>query len=323
MSTIASGPGAAGAPTEPGDLPEARRRRGGLLWAIVRSQPQAAIGGAVLLLTILMAVFAPLIAPYGPREKVGPPFAPPSSEFPLGLDDGGIDMLSLIIYGARVSLIVGFAAAAVAMLIGGTIGILAGYFGGKTDVALMRVTDYFLVIPDVPLMIVIAAIWGRSLTNIIIIIGIIYWTGTARIIRAQVKSVRERVYVRRAQAVGASDSRIIFRHVLPQVAPLLVANTVLTVAIAIFAETALAFLGLGDPSLISWGRLIENAFVSNAISVGAWWAIAPPGIAVAVVILACTLLGTAIEDALNPRLRAGHLSVRRFRLRPMPSKEVS
>jgi peptide/nickel transport system permease protein len=323
MSTIASGPGAAGAPIEPGDIPEARRSRGGLLWAIVRSRPQAAIGGTVLLLTILVAIFAPFLAPYGPREKVGPPFAPPSSEFPLGLDDGGIDMLSLIIYGARVSLIVGFAAAAVAMLIGGTIGILAGYFGGKTDVVLMRVTDYFLVIPDVPLMIVIAAIWGRSLTNIIIIIGVIYWTGTARIIRAQVKSVRERVYVRRAQALGASDSRIIFRHVLPQVAPLLVANTVLTVAIAIFAETALAFLGLGDPSLISWGRLIENAFVSNAISVDAWWAIAPPGIAVAVVILACTLLGTAIEDALNPRLRVGHLSVRRFRLRPMPSKDLT
>jgi peptide/nickel transport system permease protein len=232
-------------------------------------------------------------------------------------------MLSLIIHGSRVSLIVGFAAAAVAMLIGGTIGILAGYFGGKSDVALMRVTDYFLVIPDVPLMIVIAAIWGRSLTNIIIIIGVIYWTGTARIIRAQVKSVRERVYVRRAQALGASDSRIIYRHVLPQVAPLLVANTVLTVAIAIFAETALAFLGLGDPSLISWGRMIENAFVSNAISVDAWWAIAPPGIAVAVVILACTLLGTAIEDALNPRLRVGHLSVRRFRLRPLPSKDIT
>ena len=320
MSTIASGPGAAGAPTDPGDV-KGGRGLGAVVWSTLRSRPRAAIGATVLLLAILMAIFAPFLAPYGPREKVGPPFAPPSSEFPLGLDDGGIDMLSLIIYGSRVSLIVGFAAAAVAMLIGGTIGILAGYFGGKTDVVLMRVTDYFLVIPDVALMIVIAAIWGRSLTNIILIIGIIYWTGTARIIRAQVKSVRERVYVRRVQALGASDSRIIYRHVLPQVAPLLVANTVLTVAIAIFAETALAFLGLGDPSLISWGRLIENAFVSNAISVDAWWAIAPPGIAVAVVILACTLLGTAIEDALNPRLRVGHLSVRRFRLRPVPSKE--
>ncbi len=321
MSTIASGPGAAGAPTDPSDVPGGGRGRGGVVWSVLRSRPQAAIGGTVLVLTILVAVFAPLLAPYGPREKVGPPFAPPSSAYPLGLDDGGVDMLSLIIYGSRVSLVVGFAAAAVAMLIGGSVGILAGYFGGKTDITLMRVTDYFLVIPDVPLMIVIAAIWGRSLTNIIIIIGVIYWTGTARIIRAQVKSVRERVYVRRAQALGASDSRIIFRHVLPQVAPLLVANTVLTVAVAIFAETALAFLGLGDPSLISWGRLIENAFVSNAITVDAWWAIAPPGIAVAVVILACTMLGTAIEDALNPRLRVGHLSVRRFRLRPLPAKD--
>ncbi len=293
-----------------------------MVWAVLRSRPQATIGGVVLLLAILVAIFAPLLAPYGPREKVGPPFAPPSREHWLGLDDGGVDMLSLIIYGARVSLIVGFAAAAVAMLIGGAVGILAGYLGGKVDIGLMRLTDYFLVIPDVPLMIVIAAVWGRSLTNIIIIIGVIYWTGTARIIRAQVKSVRERVYVRRAQALGASDSRIIFRHILPQVAPLLVANTVLTVAIAIFAETALAFLGLGDPSLISWGRLIENAFVSNAITVDAWWAIAPPGIAVALVILGCTMLGTAIENALNPRLRVGHLSVRRFRLRPLQKDEA-
>jgi peptide/nickel transport system permease protein len=319
MSQAVSAPGA---PADPGDIPEARRRRGGVVWSVLKSRPQALIGGAVLLVTILLAVLAPFIAPYGPREKVGPPFAPPSSEFWLGLDDGGVDMVSLLLYGARVSLVVGFAAAAVAMLIGGAVGILAGYFGGKTDITLMRITDYFLVIPDVPLMIVIAAIWGRSLTNIIIIIGVIYWTGTARIIRAQVKSIRERVYVRRAQALGASNTRIIFRHVLPQVAPLLVANTVLTVAIAIFAETALAFLGLGDPSLISWGRLIENAFVSNAITVDAWWAIAPPGIAVAVVILACTLLGTSIEDALNPRLRVGHLSVRRFRLRPAPAKDA-
>ena len=315
MSQAVSAPGA---PAEPGDLPETRRRRGGVVWAVLRSRPQATLGGAVIVVTILIALLAPYIAPYGPREKVGPPFAPPSSEFWLGLDDGGVDMVTLLMYGARVSLIVGFAAAAVAMLIGGTVGILAGYFGGKTDITLMRITDYFLVIPDVPLMIAIAAIWGRSLTNIIIIIGIIYWTGTARIIRAQVKSVRERVYVRRAQALGATDRRIIFRHVLPQVAPLLVANTVLTVAIAIFAETALAFLGLGDPSLISWGRLIENAFVSNAITVDAWWAIAPPGIAVAIVILGCTMVGTSIEDALNPRLRVGHLSVRRFRLRPTP-----
>ena len=144
--------------------------------------------------------------------------------------------------------IVGFVAALVAILIGGTVGVLSGFFGGKTDTVLMRVTDYVLVIPDIPLMIIAAALFGRNLTNIIVIIGIIYWTSTARLIRAQVKSVRERVYVKRARALGAGNGRLVFRHVLPQVAPLLIANTVLMVALAIFAETYITFLGLGDPS---------------------------------------------------------------------------
>src|SRR5437588_10226969 len=151
-------------------------------------------------------------------------------------------MFFLMIQGASVSLLVGFAAAAVSAVVGGTIGLLAGFFGGRTDIALMRLTDYFLVIPDIPLMIVIAALFGRSLTNIVLIIGLIYWTSTARLIRAQTKSVRERVYVKRARAVGASNTRLMVKHVLPQVTPLLVANTVLMMAFAIFAETAIAFL---------------------------------------------------------------------------------
>ncbi len=298
-----------------------RSRRGGFLWRVVTHSPTATIGAVILLLFVLIAIFAPVLAPYDQHEQVGPVFAPPSTEHWLGLDDGGVDMLSLMIWGARVSLIVGFSAALVAMLIGGAVGILAGYFGGRTDVGLMRFTDYVLVIPDIPLMLIVAAVWGRSLTNIILIIGVIYWTSTARLIRAQVKSVRERVYVKRARALGAGHNRLVFRHVLPQVMPLLVANTVLMVAVAIFAETAIAFLGLGDPSLTSWGLLIENAFDRQAISTGAWWAIVPPGVAVTVVILACTMLGTAIEDALNPRLASSHLSVKRFRLRPVPAKE--
>jgi peptide/nickel transport system permease protein len=227
-------------------------------------------------------------------------------------------MVALLVDGARISLIVGFAAAAVSAFIGGTIGLVSGFFGGKTDTILMRITDYVLVIPDVPLMVVVAALFGRSLTNIILIIGVIYWTTTARLIRAQVKSVRERVYVKRARAVGAGNTRLIARHVLPQVAPLLIANTVLLVAYAIFAETFITFLGLGDPSLISWGRLIENAFTDDAILNDAWWAIVPPGVAVTLVVLACTMVGQSMEDALNPRLRTGHLSVRRFSLRPVP-----
>ncbi|HEX2045174.1 MAG TPA: ABC transporter permease [Gaiellaceae bacterium] len=299
---------------EPDDFEGPRRRRH-VVWSVIRTQPQAAIGALVLLAVVVVAVLAPWIAPYGEREKVGDVFEPPSSEHWLGLDDAGIDMLTLMLHGARVSLVVGFAAALVTMLIGGMIGLLAGYFGGKTDVVLMRLTDYFLVIPDIPLMLVAAAVWGRSLTNIILIIGVIYWTTTARVVRAQVKSVRERVYVKRARSLGAGHTRVLVRHVLPQVAPLLVAITVLSVAVAIFAETAIAFLGLGDPTLTSWGKLIENAFSRSAISVDAWWAVVPPGLAVVVVVLACTMLGRALEDSLNPRLRVGHLSVRHFRLR--------
>jgi peptide/nickel transport system permease protein len=217
-------------------------------------------------------------------------------------------------------LLVGFCAALVSALIGGAVGLLSGFYGGKTDIALMRMTDYVIVIPDIPLMIVAAALFGRSLTNIIIIIGIIYWTTTARLIRAQVKSVRERVYVKRARALGAGNRRLIFKHVLPQVAPLLIANTVLLVAYAIFAETFITFLGLGDPSVISWGRLIENAFTDDAILNNAWWAIVPPGLCVTLVVLGATLFGQSLEDALNPRLRVGHLSVRRFKVRPLRGK---
>jgi peptide/nickel transport system permease protein len=287
----------------------------------MRSAPQAWFGGGVLLIVVLIAVLAPWIAPYGEHERVGEVFAPPSSAHWLGLDDGGFDMVSLMMYGTRVSLIVGFSAALVAMIIGGAVGVLAGYFGGRIDTLLMRITDYFLAIPDLPLMIVVAAIWGRSLRNIILIIGIIYWTTTARVVRAQVKSIRERGYIRRTRVVGASNTRLIFRHVLPQVAPLLVATAVIMVAYAIFAETAIAFLGLGDPSATSWGLLIENAFARDAISIGAWWAIVPPGIAVAIVVVSLTMMGTAIEDVLNPRLRVSHLSVRRFLMRPAPPRE--
>jgi peptide/nickel transport system permease protein len=169
-------------------------------------------------------------------------------------------------------------------------------------------------------MIVAAAIFGHNLSNIVLIIGIIYWTSTARLLRAQVKSLRERVYVKRARSLGASHKRLIWSHIIPQVTPLLVANTVLMVATAIFAETYISFLGLGDPSTISWGKLIENSLTGGAIFHSAWWAVVPPGVCVTVVILACTMVGQSIEDALNPRLKVGHLAARRFRVRPFSAR---
>lgn len=283
----------------------------------------AIVALGVLAFFVFLAVAGPLLIDGEPKAQVGEVFEPPGREFPLGTDGGGSSMVSMLVAGARVSLLIGFAAAAISALIGGTVGILAGFFGGKTDVALMRVTDYFLVIPDIPLMIVFAALFGRSTWNIVIIIGVIYWTFTARLLRAQTKSVRERVYVQRARALGAGNSRLILRHVLPQVTPLLIANTVLLIAYAIFAETFITFLGLGDPSDISWGRLIENAFTDDAMINEAWWAIIPPGICVMLVVLACTILGQAMEDALNPRLRTGHLSVRRFRVLGRPERQES
>ena len=290
-------------------------------WEVLSQSLQAKVGLAVLLAFVGIAILAPWIEPYDVHTRVGPVYAPPSWQHPLGLDDAGIDMLSLLIRGGRTSLVVGFAAALVAMVIGGGIGIIAGYFGGWNDTVLMRITDYFLVIPDLPLAIIVAAVWGASLTHLIFVIALLLWTTTARIVRAQVKSVRERAYVKRARSLGASDLRIIFRHVLPQIGPLLMANTVLTVAVAIFDETALAFLGLGDASAVTWGNIIEFAFLRTAISSGAWWAVIPAGLCVALVIMGCFWLGQAIEDALNPRLRVSYLSPRRFRIRDMPMIE--
>jgi peptide/nickel transport system permease protein len=310
MSAIANEPGIVA------DAPR-KRSRGGLVWDVIKGRPSAAVGAVIMGIFLFIAIFAGVIAPYSVHTQVGPVYGVPSAQHWLGLDDGGIDMVSLLLQGARVSLIVGFAAAFVATVVGGGVGMIAGYFGGKPESVLMRITDYFLVIPDVPLMIVIATLWGPSLSHVIFVIGLLLWTTTARIIRAQVKSVRERVYVKRARAMGASHWRIVFRHVLPQIAPLLVANVVLTVAVAIFDETALAFLGLSDPTAVSWGSIIEHAFLRQAISTGAWWAIVPPGICVALVIMGCYLVGQAIEDALNPRLKVAHLSVRGFRLRPL------
>ena len=296
---------------------ESGSTRRGFLLRTLRHRPAAAVGTVILVVVAFVAILAPWIAPYGLHTQAGDVFDHPSWRHPLGLDDGGIDMVTLLMWGARVSLVVGFAATFVSMAIGGAVGVIAGYFGGWIDTLLMRITDYFLVVPDVPLMIVVAAIWGPSLFHIIIVIGILLWTSTARVIRAQVKSVRERVYVKRTRALGAGHTRIVLRHVLPQVAPLLIANTVLTVAVAIFDETALSFLGLGDPSTTSLGTVIENAFQRAAISSGAWWAIVWPGALVTLIILGCSLVGGALEDALNPRLRVAHLSARTFRLRPL------
>jgi len=280
-------------------------------WARFRRSKMGVTGAAMLLVAVAVAVFAPLLAPYDPyapsRPTIEDIYAPPSGAHLLGTDDGGDDVLSSLIYGSRVSLIVGFSAALISLFIGGLIGLVAGFRGGRTGNLLMRFTDFFLVIPDLALQIVIVAIVGQSLRNIILVIGVLGWTTTARLVRAQTLTVRERKFVLRARAVGGSDRYILWRHVLPQVVPLMLANTVLVISLAILSESTLAFIGLGDPTLISWGQMLNFAFTRGAVSAGAWWALIPPGLAIVWVVLGTTLLGNALEDLLNPRLGRHYL----------------
>lgn len=275
------------------------------------------IGILILSVFAFLAVFGPLIAPYGAHEQVGRPFEPPSSAHPFGLDGGGVDVLSLVILGARVSLLVGIVATAVSIVIGAGVGIVAGYFGGLVDGVLMRITDFFLVVPVLPLMVVVAAVWGPSLFHVMIVIGALLWTPVARVVRAQALAVRERGFVRRARAMGASSGRIMWVHVLPQLRGLILTNTVLMIAQAIMAEAALAFLGLESAQVVSWGTQISHAFSSASMSAGAWWAIVPAGLCIAIVVLACNLVVIDSGEA-RARRRPLHLSRRRPRVTAQP-----
>jgi peptide/nickel transport system permease protein len=311
---VSANPVAIGGAKVPSGRAAGKRARGWVRYAL--RHKVILVGAAILMLAAIAAVFGPVLAPYGLDEQVGPVYGSPSWSHPLGLDDGGIDMVTLLLYGARTSMLVGVSAALVAMLVGGVIGVVAGYRAGRIDTLLMRVTDYFIVVPAIPLMIAVAAVWGASLLHIILVIGLLSWPRTARLLRAQAKTLRERGYVKRVRSLGGGHARVLRHHVLPHLAPLLIASTVLTVAEAVFAEAALAFLGLGSPTDPSWGTQIANAFDRTAISAGAWWAIIPPGVCITLVVIACSAIGLSVEDALNPRLTSVSLSRATFRFRP-------
>jgi peptide/nickel transport system permease protein len=278
------------------------------------------IGALMLLLVVSVAVFAPWVAPYDPygRVQVTPEqiLTPPDAQHLLGRDDAGKDVLSQLIYGSRVSLTVGFTASFMAMVIGATVGLVAGYFGGRIGNVLMRAVDFLMVIPELPLMLVIIAVMGRGLLNIILVIGLLGWTYTARLVRSQVLSVKERQFVLRARSVGASSVRIMTRHIFPQVLPLVIAQAVLDISVAILAESTLAFLGLGDPTLVSWGNMLNFAF-ERGMSRRAWWFLLPPGFAIVWVSLSLVLIGNTLDEIVNPRLRTHHLFDPRRMVAPM------
>jgi peptide/nickel transport system permease protein len=257
----------------------------------------------VIAVFVLIAILGPLLAPDDPRASSVDVLAAPSASHLLGTTENGSDVLSQLLVGARVSIVVGFAAALISSALGALVGLVGGYFGGWTDRGLDAMENWFLVLPTLPLMIVLTRLLSPSLFVLIMVIGLTSWAGTGRIVRAQVLTLRERAFVERARALGAGDGYIIRTHILPNTLPLIFANTVLIVAVAILSEAALAFLGLGDPNSISWGTMLQHAFDSGAPSAGAWWYVVPPGLCLTVLVLAIALLGYQFEEQVNPRLQ--------------------
>ncbi len=247
----------------------------------------------------------------------GPRLGPPSAEFLLGTDELGRSMLNLVVHASRISMVIGLLATIVTVAVGAVLGIVSGYVGGRLDAVIMRVADFFLVLPTFVLAIILTAIirdvlgtgskefFGirLSLITIVIVIGITSWSSTARIIRSQTLSLKERAFVDRARVIGASGGHIMLHHILPNVMNLIIANAVLTFAGAILTETTLSFVGLGDPFQPSWGQLLDASQSSGAPSLGAWWYFVPAGTSVVLVVFAFTLLGNALDDIMNPRRR--------------------
>ncbi len=266
------------------------------------------IGLTVLGIFAVVALAAPLIAPIEQLNPVlsrasgNPQWGRPGEFLPLGTDHLRRSVWAQFVWGSRVSLFVGLAATILTMAIGSTMGIVSGFVGGTTDRALMRVTEWFLVIPFLPLAIVLASILGRSIWNVIFVIGVTSWPATARLVRAQVLTVKQRLFVDRARSLGAGSWHLISRHVLPNVSGLILANATLAVPISILTETTLAFLGLGDPSSASWGKTLEEAFVNGAITRNAWWYFLPAGLGILAVVLAFTMIGRTLEEIADPRL---------------------
>jgi peptide/nickel transport system permease protein len=294
-------------------------------WQVFFRQPMGTIGFLMILFSVFVAVFAPYIAPYDPKTKVSVTiddlYQKPGTEHLLGTDDGGKDVLTNLIYGTRVSLLVGVVAAVISVVVGGVVGIMAGFYGGRVENILMRITDFLLVIPGLPLQIVIVAMTRPSLPNIILVIGLLGWTSSARLVRAQTLAVKQKKYVLRARSIGSSNIHIIIKHIVPIVFPLIAANTILMLANAILSESTLSFLGLGDPLMLSWGQMLSFAWTRNAVTVGAWWALLPPGFGIVWIVLGATLLGNGLEQIFNPRMEVHQLSVGKEMVARDPKKE--
>lgn len=277
-------------------------------WYLFRSDVSAMVGAGVLIVFILMAIFTPLIANESMLDVTQQldvaRYAPPSLEHPLGTDNLGRELWVRILWGSRVSILVGVAATLMSMVIGTIMGLSAGHFTGFFGAVVMRFIDFFLVLPSLLLAIVLSSVLERGVFTIVVAIGLTSWASTARIVRSQTLSVESRLYIERARILGAGHRHILFKHLLPAVMPLVLANTTLTVGTAIIAESTLAFLGLGDTNKESWGTILKNSMDISAATAGYWWYVLTPGIAILLVVLAFTMVGRALEAIINPALRS-------------------
>jgi peptide/nickel transport system permease protein len=270
------------------------------LWRQFRKNRAAEISLYLIILFIIAAIFAEFFSPHDPFALGDETLIGPRADHWMGTDDLGRDTLSRVIYGSRVPLIVGFLATATSMLIGTLIGSLSGYFGGRTDVILMRATEYTLVVPRFFLALLVVAMLGTGIMKIVLVIGLLGWPEVARVVRAQFLTFREREFVIAARAIGAGHLNVIFREILPNAIPPAVVVASILVARAILLEAGLSFLGLGDPNLISWGSLLSEA--QERISASVWLAVFP-GAAISLLVLCINLFGDGINDVLNPKLR--------------------
>jgi len=266
------------------------------------------LGACILLFFVLLALFAPVIAPNDPfkvysREDGSlAKMDPPSSKHWFGTTHYARDVFNQTIWGSRVAILIGFLSAFSVTLIGTVIGLISGYYGGKIDDLLMRLTDIAYGIPFLPLCILLVAILKPSIWNILLAIILLFWRTTARVIRSQVLSLKERPFIWSAKATGAGDLRILFVHIAPNVLPLSLLYLALGVGWGVMTEASLSFLGLGDPMKISWGGMLYDAFQMAAMRT-AWWWILPPGISIALFVVSVFLLGRSYEEIVNPRLR--------------------
>lgn len=282
-------------------------KRGRQVWQQMWGDGMGKTGIIILIFIFVVSIFGPLVFPFDARsvaETSSQIFMPPSSQHWLGTDEMGRDVFKELLSGARISLFVGLMATFISMVLGSVVGLVSGFYYGVINTILMRITDIFLALPVLPLIIVLAAIFGQNIGITIFVIGLTSWASTARIVRSQVISIKERQFVERVKTLGASNMRIILVHILPNVMPLIYANTVLVIAGSILSEATLAFLGLGDPVNVSWGTMLHYAFVSGAAGRGAWWYLIPPGLGILFIVLGFTLTGHTLDKILNPKLRS-------------------